>query len=200
MSGARSTEVVVVEFDVNEAGKTENVTVIDSTNRCLETSAKTSVAGWIYTPKTVGGVPVRRTGVQTAITFQLSGGGVSPSPEDDVRRTVWFKLSRIRSALLKERAPATILEDLAALETEYGDKFTRAETTAFLQLRGGAKIMAGDYAGALDDLRVAIRGPINDAETRSAIEKTIGQLEAALGVPPAPTPPAEADEEIPKTE
>ncbi len=184
MDQARSSEIVIVEFDVNEAGETENIQVIDSTLRCLEAPSTISVAEWKYAPRVRDGKPVRRTGVQTLITFQLSGSGIAPSAQDEVRRAVWFKLASIRSALLKDRSPAVLLTDLEELKKKYGPEFTKNEAALFHQLRAGVRIKAQDYAGALDDLRIVKRSrAITDKRTIEAIDKTIAQLEAIVGAP-----------------
>ncbi len=181
MKSARSTEVVLLEFDVNESGQTENIKVVELTFKCLEGASVRSVEKWKYKPRMRDGAPVRRAAVQTWITFELSGGGVPLSRQDEVRRSVWHKLSSIRSALLKDRSPEVLLADLKELEEEYGDEFTKSEAAAFHQLRAGVRITAKDYAGALDDLRIVKQSNvISDKQTREAIDKTIAQLEAVV--------------------
>jgi TonB family protein len=184
MDTARSSEIVIVEFDVNEAGDTENIKVVDSTLRCLESPSVSSVAEWKYAPRMREGKPVRRTGVQTLISFQLSGRGVAPSAQDEIRRAVWFRLSSVRADLLKDRSPAVLLADLEELERKYGPEFTKNEAALFHQVRAGVRIKAQDYAGALDDLRIVKRSRvITDKRTIEAIDKAIAQLEAIVGAP-----------------
>lgn len=193
MRSARSTEMVYVEFDVNEKGATQNIRVVESTNKCLEGSSIASVAKWEYAPKTVDGVPAKREGVQTLITYELVGSGVPISPQVKVRQRVWYGLTRIRSQLLRNRSPEVVLAELEELEAKYGDEFTPVEQNAFLQIRAGARIRAGDYAGALDDLRLVRDNGVRDPEARKAIEEMIKQLEAALAGSTGQSSPGEND-------
>lgn len=74
MSRADNLETVVVQFDVTPEGQTTNITVIDSTNSCLNRAAIRSVERWKYQPKIVDNVAEPRRGVQTQVTFQLQDG------------------------------------------------------------------------------------------------------------------------------
>ena len=73
MSRAAASETVFVEFDVTPEGTVTNVRVVDSTNSCLNSAAVRSVERWKYQPKIVDNEAQWRRGVQTAITFELSG-------------------------------------------------------------------------------------------------------------------------------
>ncbi len=178
MARAASRELVLVEFEVAADGSTTGATVVQSTNKCLEKAALDSVAGWTYEPKTVAGQPVSRPGVQTMIAFELSGA--SPRPEDQARPLVWRRLISIQSDIRKKRSPEIILADLAELEAKHGSEFTKGELGAFHQLRATARLMAKDYAGALDDYRIVLKVTVLEKETEEAIEATIKQLEAVV--------------------
>lgn len=73
MSRADETETVVVQFDVTPEGQTTNITVIDTSNSCLNRAAIRSVERWKYQPKITDNVAEWRRGVQTAVTFRLEG-------------------------------------------------------------------------------------------------------------------------------
>ncbi len=67
-SGKR--EVVTLGFDVSPKGKTKNVKVIETTNKCFNKSAITSVKSWRYEPATKNGEPVWQRDNETKVTFQ----------------------------------------------------------------------------------------------------------------------------------
>lgn len=71
MSRADSSETVQVQFDVTPDGQTTNITVVDSTNSCLNRAAMRSVERWKYQPKMVDNKAEWRRGVQTSVTFVL---------------------------------------------------------------------------------------------------------------------------------
>ena len=73
MGRAASTESVALQFDVTPEGTTTNVTVVDSSNSCLNSAAIRSVERWKYQPKIVDNTPEWRRGVQTTVTFVLEG-------------------------------------------------------------------------------------------------------------------------------
>ena len=74
MSRADSLETVVMQFDVTPEGQTTNISVIDTTNSCLNRAAIRSVERWKYQPKITDNVAEWRRGVQTVVTFQLEDG------------------------------------------------------------------------------------------------------------------------------
>lgn len=196
MRTAAEREMVFVEFDVTADGATENIRAIDSTNPCLVKSAEASVVNWKYAPMIVDGEPTRRRGVQTRITYQLSGGpeGVSA---DRVRTPVWNALRRVNKYLGPDGDPDKTLAEPAAIEAKYGDSFTRTEQAAFHQLRGGARLDKKDYAGALDDLRIAWRlgDQVKDREKFTGLINELERIVASQqSAPPAtvdaaPEPP-----------
>jgi TonB family protein len=192
MRRARNTEVIVLEFDVSEEGYTENVHIIDSSNRCLEKTAIESVKKWRYEPKLVDGKPVKRPGVQTQLTFNLSRDSQS-----DFRRIVRNKLLRVQNAMKRNKDPEDILKMLQEIEDEFGDSFTRREQGAFHQLRAAIRIEVKDYAGALDDLRMVQRLGASSPEAAEAVAKTIVQLEAIVAAENLPsTDETDANEDV----
>jgi len=74
MTRAKPKESVIVEFDVTPEGTTTNIRIADSTNSCLNSSAKRSVERWKYQPKIVENKAEWRRGVQTIVSFELSDG------------------------------------------------------------------------------------------------------------------------------
>ncbi len=190
MRTAADRETVLVEFDVSETGATENIRTIDASNKCLIKSAEASVVGWKYEPKIVDGRPVKRKGVQTVVTYVLSGGpgGVSA---DRARASVWNALRGVNKYLGPDGDPEKALAELARIEAKYGDSFTRTEQAAFHQLRGGARLDKKDYAGALDDLRIAYRlGAVT--EDQEKLRTLIIELERVVASQQQ-APPASAD-------
>jgi len=73
MSRADERERVLIQFDVTPDGTTTNISVVDSSNSCLNRAASRSVERWKYQPKIVDNVPQWRRGVQTSVEFQLTG-------------------------------------------------------------------------------------------------------------------------------
>ena len=71
MSRAGPSETVQVQFDVTPDGQTTNISVVDSTNSCLNRAAMRSVERWKYQPKMVDNKAEWRRGVQTSVTFVL---------------------------------------------------------------------------------------------------------------------------------
>lgn len=71
MSRASASETVQVQFDVTPDGQTTNITVVDTTNSCLNRAAMRSVERWKYQPKMVDNKAEWRRGVQTSVTFVL---------------------------------------------------------------------------------------------------------------------------------
>jgi len=178
MVRAASRELVIVEYDVTPNGTTANARVVQSTNPCLEKAALDSVADWIYEPKMLAGEAVMRPAVQTMIAFELEGA--PPRPEERARPLIWRRLISIQNDIRKKRSPEIILADLAELEAKHGAGFTKGELGAFHHLRATARLMAKDYAGALDDYRMVLKIAAPENETREAIKKTIEQLEAVV--------------------
>ena len=81
---------VKVQFDVNAAGKTENIEVIETTHPCFDRAATKSVEEWRYFPRIVDGQPVARPGVVTHVIFVLSSGN---DPQDEMRKRLVRKLN-----------------------------------------------------------------------------------------------------------
>lgn len=192
MNGAADRESVLVEFDVSADGVTENVRTIDASNKCLVRSAEQSVVGWKYAPMIVDGEPAPRKGVQTVITYELSGGP-SGVPADRVRRPVWNAMRKVNKYLGPGGDPDKALEELAKIEAEYGADFSRTEQAAFHQLRGGARLDKKDYAGALDDLRIALKlgSQVEDQQKLRALVAELERVVAAQQAAPTPASPAE---------
>ena len=186
-------EIVTVLFDVTEKGETVNIRVQDTTNSCFNREATRSVKKWEYVPMVVDGKPARRNNVVTTIAFRLAGD--KPSPEEQIRPKLFRELNKAGRFIQSD--PERALEMVAAIEAEYGDTFTAAESAAFHQIRGYARIGVGDAFGALDDLRIA-KGRSKSQETAEALDVTISMLEEAIenaAEQPAPgtdeTPPEE---------
>ncbi|MEL6360384.1 MAG: energy transducer TonB [Pseudomonadota bacterium] len=72
MSRASSEETVFLEFDVTPEGTTTNISVVDSSNSCLNRAAIRSVERWKYQPKIVDNKAEWRRAVQTQVTFLLA--------------------------------------------------------------------------------------------------------------------------------
>jgi len=194
MDTASSRESVFVEFDVTPDGATTNVKVIDTTNSCLNRASVRTVEKWTYHPKIEGGVAVERKGVQTALTFELSDGSAA---DRGFRLNVAKRLNRVGGDLRRGKDATEALAELQEIEDQYGAGFTKSELTAFHQLRGSARLKAGDYRGALDDLRMARKGALS-VEASVAISDTIEKLEAYVAAedagalaPPEESPSAE---------
>ncbi|GJL92906.1 energy transducer TonB [Hyphococcus sp.] len=179
MNRADDEENVLVEFDVTASGQTENINVLDSTNHCLDKSAKAAVLRWEYNPKTLDGVPVARKNVQTLIRYLLSDGRNS-----QFRLTVRNRLLRAENLAIKKKDPAAAFIVLEELEEKYGESFSDVELAAFHQVRGVTRLQAGDYVGALDDFRIVKQLGGSSEEGANLIDETIKKLEAALGVEP----------------
>lgn len=192
MHKAGALERVLVQFDVTAQGTTDNIRVVESTLDCLNTPAIKSVESWLYRPKVVDGTAVRREGVQTIITFQLSG--YSPGPEYKMRSSFKRKLNKVRRTLKKTGDPQEALALLDEIEREYGDDFSRAELASFHFLRAGVRIDADDYAGALDDLYVVRDTGMTSSEAGEITYRMIAQLEEALQLSGAKAPTDETDE------
>lgn len=188
MRRAASRETVLVAFDVNERGETENAHVIDSTNRCLNKSALAAVEKWKYRPKIVDGKPVPRKGAQTLIAYELDGSGSTPW-----RRQVLYGVKNAGMRLRRGDDPKEVLADLDAIEKKYGATFSRNESAGFHQIRGAARLQAKDYHGALDDFRIAQRQGV-DASAQEAVSNTIVQLEAIVAAEDAAAAKAGAPE------
>ena len=62
---------VILEFTVNEAGTTEDIRVLDSSNGIFETAAVRSVEKYKYRPRVVNGQPVKVTGIKHKVTFMI---------------------------------------------------------------------------------------------------------------------------------
>mgnify|MGYP000365610811 CR=1 FL=1 len=174
MYRAAQQETVVVVFDVTEEGTTQNIRITESTNDCFNQTVIRSVGRWKYSPKTINGEPVLRKNVRTTITYVLVGGR-AVAPQDRVDPVVARQLKKVQR-LVRDGKYQEALDELSALESEKGDHFTKAEAGTFYQLRGVAKIGVKDYAGALDDLKIAQGyGLYNDE-----LKETIAQLEQVV--------------------
>ena len=192
---ASDSETVVVSFDVTKEGETENIKIVESTYSCLNTAAKRSVKQWIYEPRIIDGEPVRRNGVQTAITFKLSSGNEASWR---VRGSLRRELGRVRRDALRRGEPQKALERLVSIEERYGASFSQLETAEFYYARAIVRIELGEYRGALDDLRVVKDTGVASAEVDQAVSETIIQLEAAIYAQQAgAVPEADAPSEQP---
>jgi TonB family protein len=170
-------EYVVVQFDISTEGIPENIRAIESSNICFNGDAKKSIEGWRYHPKTIGGKPVIRKGVVTTIKFRLSSE--YRPPEHKYRNTLKRRLSSVRRSIRRGEDPQESLLELKEIEEEFGDDFSEVEIAQFYYLRAVVRIAAGDYAGALDDMRVVqSSGMAGDAA--KTVDETIARLEAAL--------------------
>lgn len=179
MMRAGSEEAVLVEFDVSTEGDTENIVIVDSSYDCLNGPAIKSVKQWKYEPRLDSdGKPVVIRGLQTLITFQLSGGAEGGAGEERIRPLVRRNFVRVQDKV-KDGDYTGALEKLAEIEQRFGDTFTPGETGTFHQLRGVARLGLKDYAAALDDLRMA-QTVYLPSETRQAIGETIVQLEKVV--------------------
>lgn len=173
--GANREETVRFAFDVTTEGRTSNIRILETTNSCFNRAATRSVKKWLYEPRVEDGKPVERKNVETMIKFVLAGKRLDP--EDKIRPKVRRALNKAGKLIRKE--PEQALELVEAVEMEFGDTFTAAESAAFHQIRGYARIGVGDAYGALDDLRIA-RQRTMSSDTAEAIALTIGKLEEAI--------------------
>lgn len=179
MRRAKNEEFVVVRFDVAADGATTNLSVAETSNKCLNNAALDAVSHWRYRPRIVGGKPVARLNVETKITFQLVSS-LRRSPEFTMRPAVAKRLERAQKKLRFEKDPNEVLADLDELERLYGADFSRVELSTFHQLRGAARMQARDYRGALDDFRIVQASGVSDPETAEAVASLIVTLETAL--------------------
>lgn len=177
MRRAEDEESVLVQFDVTAEGATENITIVETTNRCLNDSSVVSVRQWEYSPKVLEGEPVARKNVQTLITYVLMD-----SSDARFRLTVRNRLFRAQNFAVKKKKPTAAFEVLENLEEKYGESFSDVELSAFYQVRALARLEASDYAGALDDFRLVKRMGTSSEDGSKLIDDTIQKLEAALGV------------------
>lgn len=174
LRGAEDIEHVLVEFDVTVEGTTENISTVESSSHCFDRAAEKAVEEWRYKPRSVAGKPAVRKGVQTQITFRISGRS-----ELKFRRAVRNRLAKVQRIVRKEGRAEEALQMLDEIEAEYGDTFSSAELASFHRLRGVARIETGDYEGALDDLRIVHRAGMT-GEAGEPIAKVIEQLEAVI--------------------
>ncbi len=186
-------ELIVVQFSVSEDGSTENIEVLESTNRCFNTAALRAIEQWRYRPRIVDEEPRKREGVVVHIKF-LSGYG-EVDEEMRIRRSVASELKRTQR-LINGGKSEEALARLDALEERLGDSMTRAELAHFHRARGAARLAVEDYEGALDDFRIV--QSLGAGET-AAINEVVIQLETALGVSSA-QPPATGEEAGPEKE
>ncbi len=176
MRKADELERVLVEFDVDVDGETENISVVDTTNSCLNNSAVVSIEEWKYRPKIFEGKAVPRENVQTIITYHLSDERRGSRPG------VAKKLMRAQKRVAKDKDAGAAFAILDEVEERFGENFSVEELSAFHQVRGMALLQTGDYAGALDDFRIVKRLGVNDTDTSQVINEMILKLEAELGI------------------
>lgn len=74
MSRADDLETVVITFDVTPEGQVTNVSIVDSSNSCLNRAAQKAAERWKYQPKIVDNQAQWRRGVVTQFTFRLGEG------------------------------------------------------------------------------------------------------------------------------
>ncbi len=192
MNVASRSESVTVRFDVTSQGDTENVQVIDTTQRCLNRAAMDAVKQWKYRPKVQSGAAVPRRGVETIIRFELSYGQGVPD-EFRVRSRVKTQLMKAQRLAKDESTREEALAILEKLHDDYSADFSRMELSAFHHVRGIVRIQAGDYRGALDDLRLVHRLGMS-GEGAAGVSETIEKLEEALGIAPDASVSAEPSE------
>jgi TonB family protein len=63
--------LVRLGFDITDRGDVENASVLASLNEDFDGAALEALRRWKYAPKIEGGLPVRRTGVETEIRFVM---------------------------------------------------------------------------------------------------------------------------------
>ena len=177
MRNADGLESVLVSYTVTEKGDTEDVSVIETTNTCFNSSAVRAVRRWLFTPKTIDGQAVRRTNVQTLITFQLDGEGDASLR---VRNYVLRDISHARRTAVQREDPEKALEILDEVEAEYGANFSQAEAAQYYYTRAVIRISVKDYRGALDDLRIVLDSGLFTAEAADEIHAYIAELEAVI--------------------
>lgn len=187
MRTAKEKESVLVRYDVNERGDTENIEIEQTTNKCLNEAASEAVVKWKYRPKTVDGAPVARRGVQTVVSFVLNKRGSAGDLR--VRTAVQKKLARAQRYGLMPKKLNEAAEILDELYEENSETFSKRELAAYHQVRAIVKINQEDYAAALDSLRIVHRMGSDSQEARDAVEDMIYQIEQALNAgPTAPAP------------
>lgn len=196
-TSARPIESILVSFDVTEGGSVRNAKVVESTHPCLNMSTLNAIRKWKYLPKLEDGKPVMRRDVERRFTFRLEyASGEGPA---SFRMPVAKKLWRVRDELKRGGSAKTSLEDLAAIEAEFGKTFMPDEMATFHQLRGVARMAVGDNRGALDDFRIAYSLGLDSEKTNDAVKATIGRLEMMIAAEEqkaagAPSTPQSADE------
>lgn len=72
MYSAEETEHVTLRYLISERGEVRNARVLSSTNACLESAALAALGGWLYAPALQAGRPVKRTYLETTLTFRLT--------------------------------------------------------------------------------------------------------------------------------
>jgi TonB family protein len=174
---AADREGVLVEFDVSEGGTTENVRIPESTNECFNEAAKTAVAKWRYRPKLESGKAVARDGVQTMVIFDLTNrAGPTLGARDKMREG----LRRAQDILRQRGDPKEALVELAKVEAKYGADLPAEERALFYQLRGGAHLVSGQRASALEDFLAAQRAGVLTGDAAAAVERLVRKLEAGI--------------------
>lgn len=170
---AEGREVVVVEFDVNSVGRTENARVIDATNDCFSEAARKSVEGWRYDVGNVPEGPPVFSGVRTEVAFELVDGAPPKA-----RKALREKLEPLRKRIAKRPdEAAAVLQQLELIEAELGAGFTARDLFEFYRLRAAAYLEQGESLKALDDLVFASQGS-GGFTALPAIFKAIIELKA----------------------
>ena len=72
---------VIIQYDIAKNGRTKNITVIESTDRIFEKSAKNSVKHYLYLPRIENGKPIESNGVTAKITFNLEQPKAPNNPQ-----------------------------------------------------------------------------------------------------------------------
>jgi protein TonB len=63
---------ILLQYDINEYGKTENIKVLRSThNGDFDKAAIESLSKWLYKPKKVDGKPFKQTGLTVQLEYNL---------------------------------------------------------------------------------------------------------------------------------
>jgi len=73
-SRRRAFDFVAISWDVTDAGATDNIEVLQSTNDCLDKYAKRALGRWIYSPRDAGQDAEPRIGFKTIIVIESGFG------------------------------------------------------------------------------------------------------------------------------
>lgn len=168
---ASALELVAIDFDVNEKGRTENIESDFFSNSCFKQEAINSVKRWRYKPRMIDGRAYPRLRIHTVLTFEQA---IGRQQRRDISKELWS----IADTLDRKLDPRIALEKIALFEKEFPD-LSQTELATLMRYRGIAKIDARDYEGALSDFTSALELEKN-TKIRSHIEGIMEQLRVAL--------------------